>query len=165
MHFRIPLAAWIVGWIAIEAGTCPAQTDLTTDLKSDWRLDAPHEFHEAALPGLGFSFVYDGRQIGPLSPTDWRVEGNAAGQQITFRHTSGLTVIRQVRTFRQFGALEYSVRFKNNGTNVLRRLIRDRYASTIAGKPVTGSGRWFEVHFMVLTKCYPRRSTFVDADW
>jgi len=116
MQFRIPLAAWIVGWIAIEAGTCAAQTDLTTDLKSDWRLDAPHEFHEAALPGLGFSFVYDGRQIGPLSPTDWRVEGNAAGQQITFRHASGLTVIRQVRTFRQFGALEYSVRFKNNGT-------------------------------------------------
>jgi alpha-galactosidase len=95
---------------------CPARASQDADLKSHWRTDSRHEFREVLRSGMGFSFVYDGQPIGPALPADWRVERAGSEGQATFLHPSGLIAIRRVRVFPEFGALEYTVRFKNGGT-------------------------------------------------
>ena len=121
---RIGIAAFVIlaGWVLTAVTTCSAQTDPNDDLKSHWQTDSQHEFRKAVRSGIGFSFVYDGQPIGPSLPKDWRVEGDAAGRETTFRHPSGLTAVRRVRVFPQFGALEYAVRFKNDGATELPSL-------------------------------------------
>jgi alpha-galactosidase len=112
----------VLGSFVTAVGVGSAQTNSNDDLKSYWRTDSQHEFREAARSGIGFSFAYDGKPIGPILTADWQVEGDAAGRETAFRHCSGLTAIRSVRVFPQFAALEYAVRFRNDAATDLPSL-------------------------------------------
>ncbi|MBE3096953.1 MAG: hypothetical protein IMZ44_07455 [Planctomycetes bacterium] len=91
-------------------------------LKALWPVQSPHEFQEGLRQEIGFSFTYDGKEVGPARPADWRVTSQADGTQTTFRHPSGLAVLRQARTFPAFEAVEYTLRFRNESQSVLPAL-------------------------------------------
>ena len=97
-----------------------AQEDAS--LKALWRVKSAHEFHGALGPGIGFSFTYDGKGVGPGLPAEWRVAAESGGAQTWFRHPSGLTVVRQVRVFPESESVEYVLRFKNESQSELAAL-------------------------------------------
>ena len=75
-----------------------------------------HPFADGLKPDVGFSFTFDGKRTGPTLPADWKL---TEGAETTFRHTSGLTIVRTARAFPEFEAVEYTIRFKNSGSSVL----------------------------------------------
>jgi alpha-galactosidase len=93
----------------------------------------------ALTEGLGFSFRYDGKKVGPARPEGWQVSSEDDGRRTWFRHPSGLAVQRSVRVFPEFEAVEYTLRFKNEGQSPLP-LLEDVNALdlTFAGDSVKG---------------------------
>ena len=91
-----------------------------SDLKSLWQVQQPNGFQEALRSELGFSFLFGGKQIGPALPTNWTVAGK--GDEMVFRDPTGLAVIRSARHFNDSDAVEYTVRFRNEGTHSLPAL-------------------------------------------
>ena len=85
------------------------------NLQALWRVRTPNEFQQSLQSGVGFSFTYDGTVFGPGQPPGWKIAASKDGVTTTFQHASGLSVIRQVRAFPEFDALEYRLRFKNEG--------------------------------------------------
>ncbi|MDP4278768.1 MAG: hypothetical protein Q8914_14175, partial [Bacteroidota bacterium] len=76
------------------------------------------------VSGVGFSFTFAGETVGPTISQSWRVSGEKRGhsQITTFRHSSGLTVRREVTAFPDYGAIEYTLRFKNESSTTLNEL-------------------------------------------
>jgi len=95
-------------------GCCQVAAD-GEDLSSLWRAGARHQFRQAASPGIGFSLVYDGKPAGPAPLAGWQLEMAAEGAESSFRHPSGLTVLRQARAIPEFAAIEYTLRLRNDG--------------------------------------------------
>jgi len=93
-------------------------------IKRDWPVQSLHLFHGALRPGIGFSFRYNGRNIGPGIPIEWRISTEEKGEttQTSFRHPSGLVVVREARSFPDFEAFEYTVRFRNESRSSLPAL-------------------------------------------
>jgi len=91
-------------------------------LKSLWRVQSPHEYHQALRQGAGFSFTYDGQPIGPDFPADWQATTRPGALATTLRHASGLTVVRESRVFPELDAVEYTLRFRNESQSALPML-------------------------------------------
>ena len=105
------LSGLICPSLAVGAGELkPSENAM---LKSLWPTQSGHEFHQALKREIGFSFVYDGKEVGPGRPANWQVTTVRSGKETRFRHFSGLTVIREIRALREFEAIEYTLRFKN----------------------------------------------------
>ena len=85
--------------------------------------DQAHAFVEALRPGAGFSFNYDGRPVDPAFPSGWREsiadDAQAGSLTVVLTHSSGLQVTRHARVLRDFGAVEYRLRFKNVSSRAL----------------------------------------------
>jgi len=92
-----------------------------TSLKKNWDVQSPHLFHSALDEGFGFSFSYDGKPIGPATLPDWKITTRTLGRsrETTFRHPTGLTVIRHLELHAEFEAVEYTLRFRNESSNTL----------------------------------------------
>lgn len=88
-------------------------------LDAAWRVQSSHPFRTALKKEIGFSFTFDGKEVGPDWPEGRETDGEAGGTETRFRHRSGLTVIRQARAFVDFEAVEYTVRFKNESRSPL----------------------------------------------
>mgnify|MGYP000868589028 CR=1 FL=1 len=83
-------------------------------LKSFWPAAGPSSFREALEEGIGFSFTYEGQRACPVLPGDWTA--STAGTTTTsYRHASGLVAVREVRVWPEFAAVEYTVKFRNEG--------------------------------------------------
>jgi alpha-galactosidase len=82
-------------------------------LKPVWPSSGKQLFREAFDDGLGFAFNCDGQRVGPALPAGWSAD--ADGATARFRHPSGLVVIRESRAWPEFDAIEYTVRFRNEG--------------------------------------------------
>ena len=104
----------ILGLASVWAAGATAEPD-SASLKPLWMVQSGHPFPLALTEGLGFSFRYDGKKVGPGRPEGWRVSGGDEGRRTWFRHPSGLAVQRSVRVFPEFEAVEYTLRFKNEG--------------------------------------------------
>jgi len=91
------------------------------DLRAMWSAAGERGFGSALEPGIGFSLTYDGQDAGPVNPAGWRVatQKTADSYETTFRHPSGLVALRRARVFAEFEAVEYTVRLKNAGQEVL----------------------------------------------
>lgn len=91
------------------------------NLRPHWSVKADHLFHGALTDGIGFSFSYDGKKFGPAILSGWKVSTQTTPgvDQTIFRHPSGLTIIREERLYSEFEALEYTLRFKNEGRSSL----------------------------------------------
>lgn len=89
-------------------------------IKSAWPADSAHLFRDGLLDGIGFSFTYDGKTVGPAVPAGWKVSTKSTpdGSETEFRHPSGLVATRIIRNFAEAEAIEYTVRFKNEGPAV-----------------------------------------------
>ena len=94
------------------------------DLKLGWPVQEPHAFHQALRAGAGFSFSFAGTQVGPTVDKEWRVstENQAGVQRTIFRHSTGLTVVREATPLPEFEAIEYTLRFKNESSASLTAL-------------------------------------------
>ena len=94
------------------------------NLKSHWAVRSEHPFHAALQEGIGFSFTYDGKPVGPTIPQGWQISAQTAEglEQTTFRHPTGLTVIREARAYPDAEAVEYTLRFKNESRATLPAL-------------------------------------------
>lgn len=85
--------------------------------------DHTGEFAKAMCPGTGFSFLYDGKRVGPELSEGWCqiwvdcVQG--AISKVVLTHSSGLTVTRETRSLPGGGAIEYRLYFKNTAEKVL----------------------------------------------
>jgi len=80
-----------------------------------WPAHTPLSFRQALDKGIGFSFTFEGQRIGPMLPTGWTV--STAGTTTTsYRHASGLVAMREVRAWPEFDAIEYTVKFRNEGS-------------------------------------------------
>jgi alpha-galactosidase len=112
----LPGLAWLS---SVVSGSEMEPFAPSESLKSLWRVRSPHEFQGALKQEIGFSFTYDGKEVGPARPANWQVATQAGGQQTRFHHPSGLTVIRQARMFAEFEAIEYTLRFKNESRSEL----------------------------------------------
>jgi alpha-galactosidase len=82
-------------------------------LKPLWPSGSAAAFREALDDGIGFAFTCDGQRVGPALPPGW--SGSTEGATATFRHPSGLVVARESRAWPEFDAIEYTVRFRNEG--------------------------------------------------
>lgn len=104
------------------------------DLKSLWRVRGAHDFHAALRPGAGFSFSLDGKEAGRLEAA-----AQSGGAETTFRHPSGLAVIRRARAFPDSDAVEFTLRFKNESQAELPALANvNALDVTFAGDIVKG---------------------------
>ena len=115
--FALLLLGTGVGRSADEVGS-------RANLKSQWTAESAHPFHAALRDGIGFSFTYEGQPVGPTIPQGWQITARAAEgvEQTTFRHPTGLTVIREARAYPDFEAVEYTLRFKNESPSTLPAL-------------------------------------------
>lgn len=102
-------------------GSTPATGDAGANLKSHWSVRPANVFHAAFQDGIGFSFAYDGQEIGPAIPQGWEFSSATVGgvALTTFRHSSGLTVVREARPHPESEALEYTLRFRNESSSAL----------------------------------------------
>jgi alpha-galactosidase len=89
-------------------------------LAGQWQIKAGNELRDSLLPGLGFSFTYGGKPTGPANWTGWEVRQQ--GPATTLRHASGLTISREARVFAQYGAVEYTLVFRNDSQTELPAL-------------------------------------------
>jgi alpha-galactosidase len=78
-----------------------------------------HPFRDVLKPGLGFSFAYDGKRVGPGRPEGWQISSRAGGQELVLRHPSGLVVTRKTRVWPESEAIEYTLTFKNESRQTL----------------------------------------------
>jgi alpha-galactosidase len=125
------------------------KTTSSIDIRDAWdnHLGA---FAKAVLPGVGFSFQYDGQSIGPQMSGEWRrtfVHDAQSGLGKTIlTHESGLLVTREMRVFAEYGAVEYRVKFKNAGEKTLPAVSRINAlnisfgAAVVDGNSVISSG-------------------------
>jgi len=92
------------------------------DIQDGWR-DQQGGFSKSALPGVGFSFKYNGRTIGPIFTTEWNqstvADASTGKSTTTLAHNSGLVVVREMRVFPSAGAIEYRIRLKNSAKTTL----------------------------------------------
>lgn len=90
-------------------------------IASHWPVQSPHALHSALGGGLGFAFQYEGARVGPALPAGWtaQVETRGGTTEIVLRHASGLTARQRIRSWKQFEAVEYSVRFRNESLQTL----------------------------------------------
>lgn len=82
-------------------------------------------FASAAREGVGFSFNFDGAQLGPTFPPEWECadQRDERGQgEIAWTHPSGLKVVQERKLFPHHGAIEYRLRFKNLSATTLPSL-------------------------------------------
>src|SRR5258708_20106641 len=114
------------GWIAlivvsIVAGSSVAASP-SVNLRKVWE-GQPGMFAQAMQTGVGFSFEFDGRSVGPILPQDWRakeIDDVSVGTiRTVFTHSSGLVVTREMRVMPEFNAVEYKVSFKNTAATTL----------------------------------------------
>lgn len=108
-------------WQSWEEDKSDSASQASALLKPLWPAGAPHLFRDALVDGVGFSFTYDGKRVGPAPSGDWRVSSGAAGRT-EFRHGSGLIAVREVRAYPAFEAVEYTVRFRNESSALLPAL-------------------------------------------
>ena len=119
------LQALVNSWLVLVwllAGAFSQAAALAEDLTSLWPVDGRNEFRQGAKAGVGFSLVYDGKSVGPILPREWRSETAAETAEATFRHASGLTLVRHARRLPEFGAVEYTLRLKNDSQTELPAL-------------------------------------------
>ena len=104
---------------AQTATTSVSASDSPQTLQSLWSVHTQPKFHDALESGIGFSFVFDGKTIGPSSPpgVDVTIKERGDARETAFRHDSGLVVIRRSRSSPRFDAVEYTLRFKNKSDN------------------------------------------------
>lgn len=82
------------------------------DLSRVW-LSKASLYHDALLPGVGFSFLYGGQPPGcPVTISERKLDSFA---EATFLYHSGIEVVRTVTQFPSHGAVEYSIRLRNVG--------------------------------------------------
>jgi alpha-galactosidase len=65
--------------------------------------------------GIGFSFRFNGAEVGPATPAGWEIRPGPPGT-LRLHHNSGLTLIRTASQQADSEAVEYWVHFKNEGT-------------------------------------------------
>ncbi len=101
--------------------TALASPGMAEDVKGCWPVRSDHPFHRALREGACFSFSYDGKRVGRAFSSEWQSSTqNVAGVTTTvFRHFSGLLVVREARSYPEFEAVEYSLRFKNESQSAL----------------------------------------------
>ena len=115
------VGAWIC---SVLLGACGStiraddKSDSSDDLKHIWKLRSPQAFGDALDSGMGFSFGYDGKRVGPRNDAVRQMTGEMAtsGGSMTWRHPSGLVIQRQARSFPEFDAVEFTLTFKNEST-------------------------------------------------
>ena len=92
-----------------------------SDIRSLWPASHRHPIMESIGPGIGFSIRHGDAALGPSVPEEWIVEARpgAAGVETTFRHPSGLTVVRRSHPYPVFEAIEWSIRIRNDGRDAL----------------------------------------------
>jgi alpha-galactosidase len=109
-----------------------------------WPAEQDQPFYASIRPGIGFSFTYAGRQVGPNDLTGWTV--NSSNDVTTLRNKSGFTVIRETRRYSDFGALEYKVRFRNDGpsaaepVSLVNTMDLEFDGSVLPGSSIVSSG-------------------------
>lgn len=116
----------VTGWSADHA------------IGSIWQVESPHLYRDGLLEGIGFSFTYDGKTIGPSVPEGWAISTRSTSEGLETRlsHSSGLVAVRLVRSFPESEAIEYTVRFRNEGSSVLPILSRVNAMDLAFGKAV-----------------------------
>jgi len=105
-----------------KADRSSAAKRISSALKPLWPTTKPLAFCQALdATGAGFSFMFEGATVGPGIGNPWQVSGEKSGniQITTFRHPSGLVVVREATAFHDFDAVEYTVRFKNESSRTL----------------------------------------------
>ena len=98
--------------------------DPVADLKSLWPVRGAREIHDALKPGAGFSFTYDGKEVGPGTLLGWKTS-TMGGQWVwitTFHRPSGLAAMRRVGAFHLADAVDCTVWFRNEGNSTLEVL-------------------------------------------
>jgi len=113
----------VVTLLAFAASATAASMDTRgMDIRGVWS-GASEGFGTAMQAGAGFSFQYNGLIVGPILSAGWRGgvidEANNGWIKARWAHESGLVVERDARTWPQFGAVEYRLRFKNAGQKPL----------------------------------------------
>jgi len=95
--------------------------DNGSSLKPYWPTKGSRLFHDVLEEGAGFSFGYDGKRAVLTSSQGWNIttQTTAGSVETLFHHTSGLTVVRQVKPYPEFDAIEYTLTFKNKGASSL----------------------------------------------
>ena len=84
-----------------------------SSIQTAWPAEQGQPFYASIRPGIGFSFTYAGRQVGPQDLGGWTV--SSTNDVTIFHDKSGLTVIREMHRYPEFGTLEYKLRFRNDG--------------------------------------------------
>jgi len=114
------------------------------DLKSEpsslgqlWRSTPGNEIRQSLHAGVGFSFSYDGKVMGPTDWTGWEVR--QAGLTTTLRHPSGLKVVRTARVWSDFDAIEYTVVFSKEGKVELPALSEINAVDVRFNRPARGA--------------------------
>ncbi|MET4262415.1 alpha-galactosidase [Bradyrhizobium sp. S3.12.5] len=100
----------------------------------------PKALHE----GVGFAFDFGEEEFDPKAE-EWPIATSSA-TELVFRHTSGLKVTRETVLHKDFAAIEFKVRFKNESDKALRPISKFRALdiwfdkSVISGNSVVSSG-------------------------
>jgi alpha-galactosidase len=92
-----------------------------SSLKPYWPANGPRLFREVLEEGAGFSFSYGGKRADLISSEGWKTttQTTVACVETLFRHTSGLVVVRRIKAYLEFEALEYTVTFRNESSSSL----------------------------------------------
>ena len=125
-------------FVAISLTPAGLAGEVVTSL---WKSRSDHRFHQSLEPDMGFSFVYDGKQVARQVPAEWEVGGRAGDgfRETEFRDASGLVAIRRSRFFPDFDAIEYTLRFKNESREELPVLTSvNALDISFRGRAVTG---------------------------
>lgn len=109
---------------SIGLAACLHAPAADVNLTSNWPVRSPHVLHAAFSSGPGFSFQYEGERVGPALPAGWtaKIEKQDGAAEIELRHSSGLVARQRIRGWKQFEAVEYSVRFRNESSQTLSAL-------------------------------------------
>lgn len=132
-------AKWVLAVSGCIGTGCVLAAEPSIDLRDAWK-GRTDVLAQAALPGAGFSFWYQGKIIGPELSTEWRQtvshDDRTGLTKTAFTHPSGLVVTREVRTFPTFGAIEYQVSFKNTSAKRLAPVSHIHSLDLSLGNPI-----------------------------
>ena len=98
--------------------------DAGASLKSYWPVQSPHVFHGALRQDMGFSLTYGDKTLGPEVPAGWQVSTRNGGEfvETVFRDRTGLAIVREVRSYPEAEAIEYTLRIRNESPSILPSL-------------------------------------------
>jgi alpha-galactosidase len=80
--------------------------------------DSSHPLWRSLQQQAGFSVQYKNLTVGPVLPPGWTVRPSTPGpqsSQVFIEEPGGLQVIRDIREYPEFDAVEYTLRLRNTG--------------------------------------------------